>query len=192
MKNRTASATLIVPMMLALSAGLAAPVQAQVQWQATDAPAFMPEKDAVAVFARVAKAGASHVVVQLSRVPTEGDRAALAGAGLRLGAPVGGMAFFAGIDTAKLDAAAIRNSGLVTGAQEINAGWKIHPRLAARDLSGMVTHGTAKAAGNVDPIVALCVLLHADVANDAAAAAEASAAASPSLDAPAWKRGVSS
>lgn len=170
MSKRQPHQHLVLPLMIALAAGTASSAGAQVQWRSPKAPPFVPTKEALAELAT--RPGGRHVAVQLVRAVTEADRAELAMSGLRLGAPLGNRAFFAAIDPSKIRSGPSAISGLVTGVQEIDPEWKLHPTFALGEASGLTIVGTdTDADGKAQPVVAAYVVLHEDVALDAAAEA---------------------
>jgi len=144
----------------------------QIQWRSPDAPPFVPEKDVAGALGRLAGEGVLHVAVQLSKRPSDGDRAALAVSGVRLGAPLGDRCFFASIDARILDGRGRSVGTLISGVQAIDPRWKLHPAFSDADQSAWTTVGSAPSAGGKgEPVVALYVLLHGDVPNDALASA---------------------
>lgn len=155
-----------------LAGALASPALAQVQWRSPVAPHFAP-KDAQLLTAQLQQAGATpHLAIQLSRAPRESDRADLAAAGVTLGAPLGGHAFFAAIDNSRIDWKSPAVVALITGVQAIDPQWKLHPAFGEDDDAAWTVVGTVDgAAGKPEPVIAACVLFHADVANNAEAAA---------------------
>ncbi|TWT41840.1 Serine protease AprX [Phycisphaerae bacterium RAS1] len=73
---------------------------------------------------------ARHVVIQFADTATTADRQALASGGVQLLSYLGHGAYFASLDAAALNAAALPATVRITGAQPIQRDWKLHPELA--------------------------------------------------------------
>ncbi len=166
MTTRQTAHRFAFPLALAIAAGSAAPVMAQVLWRSPVAPAFAPDKQSEPLLAQLAQEGGTrHLALQLARPVTDADRAALSAAGLTIASPLGNNAFFASIDAAKLNIKAVQSTGLISGAQAIDPAWKLHGAFAANDPTAFTVVGTAPASarsGKPDSIVAMYVLMHAD------------------------------
>ena len=173
MAMRLSCTRFVLPLALAMAAGGTAPAMAQVQWRSPNAPAFAPEKDIQPLLANLAaQSGTAHLAVQLHRPVTDADRAVLSVAGLQLGSPLGGNAFFASVECAKLDPAAAAIIKLIAGVQAIDPAWKLHAAFAEGDGAAWTVVGDAtRSDGKREPVVALYVVLHAGVKNDVSAAA---------------------
>lgn len=171
MSARQTRRQLVLPLVIALAAGTASSATGQVQWRSPTASPFAPQKDAAEVLKSLSSGGdVRHVAVQLIGAITAADRGDLAAAGLRLGAPLGGRAFFAAIDPAKLDLRSPAINRLVSGVQAIDPAWKLHPTFALGDADGLTVVGVANGAGGKDEaIVAAYIVLHEGSALDAAA-----------------------
>lgn len=173
MLKRHPRSRFVLPLALAMAAGSASTAAAQVQWRSPVAPAFAPEKDAGAALKQIiAQPRTRHLAVQLLRPITDADRSRLAAAGIRLCSPLGGSAFFASVDGDKLRADDPAIAELLAGVQAIDPLWKISAALVDPDPSAWVSVGTVETKdGKSEPVVAVYVLLHTDVPNDANTAA---------------------
>lgn len=156
-----------------LSGLVASSTAAQVQWRFPDATAFDPVGAAGTDPIEAIRGNAGrHVAIQLARAPRVSDRALLAGAGISLGAPLGGGAFFASVreDVGRSLVPAI--GSLIRNVQPIDPDWKLHPAFAAADESAWTIVGSSTgASGKDEPVVIVYVLLHADERFDVDAAA---------------------
>lgn len=158
---------------LLVSGLIASSAAAQVQWRSPAAPAFglAGEPDFKPGDATKASAG-RHVAIQLTRPPRASDRSLLASAGITLGAPLGGNAFFARVSADAGGSISPAVDALIRHLQPIDPNWKLHPAFAAQDESAWTVVGsTAGAAGRAEPIVIVYALFHADERFDARAAA---------------------
>jgi hypothetical protein len=103
-----------------------------------------------------------HIVVQLDKTPTAGERKELATDGIKLLRYLGSDAFFAKV-SGGLSAAVARRARIVS-AFEIKTDWKLHPRLLKREFPSY-SHfllSTAKDEEDVE-ILALYVIFHPDI-----------------------------
>lgn len=101
---------------------------------------------------------ARHVLVRFERSPGAQERALLAAAGVELGHALGAGAFFARVDPATFDAAAVARVAELSDAREIALSWKLHPELLAGEERPW-TVVARDAAG--EPTLAVYALLHA-------------------------------
>jgi hypothetical protein len=109
---------------------------------------------------RVLERGATrHVLVRFERSPSAHERATWSAAGLTLGRALGQGAFFARVDPARADAAALGRLGGLVDVREIALEWKLHPELLAGNTPSWTIVRDARATSD-DPLVALYVLLH--------------------------------
>ncbi len=170
----------------------AAPAAARpISWRsgAVQLPAIAADDIAKALDA--AAGDARRIVVQFDRPLTLAERAATDADGLRLLAYVGENAFFASVDGARLNSAALAATGRLLSVADVRREWKLHRDYLAGDIAPwtIVEGGidTEDADGNivrtlpvgVDPQVAAVVMFHRDVTlgGDGVEAALASGAA---------------
>jgi len=106
-----------------------------------------------------------HALIQLSQPVDAQDKEGLARNGVHLLRPLGGNAFFATVDAASVESAALVQEG-VTGVHELERNWKLHPRLVAGDPPSWSVV-SREADGQTPDRIAAYVILHHDV--DAAA-----------------------
>lgn len=115
-------------------------------------------RDALAALA--ARGAERHLVVQFSAPLTPAQRAELEASGLKLLAYLSSNAFFAAIDTDRLNVDAIARSGLLTRAEAIDPITKLHPILSRGEIPEWAVVGES-AEGDV--IIGAYILLHPDV-----------------------------
>jgi len=144
-----------------------------IQWRSSvglePRPAMpMPPDDVVAELDRLAQhPDVRHVVVQFDSPVTEGQRQALAQAGLTLLAYLGENAFFAAFSANGVDTDAVRADRALVLVEPIRTDWKLHPLLLGPQPP---EHAVVGATWERGPIVAAYILFHPDVALDDGAA----------------------
>ena len=102
-----------------------------------------------------------HLVVQLDEISTSQQREALAAKGLRLLQPLGGTAYFASVDAALVEPAALTQRK-VAGIHEIQRNWKLHNQFASNQPPPWSVI-SRKGDGSAPDIIAAYVMLHSDV-----------------------------
>jgi hypothetical protein len=108
----------------------------------------------------LAEQAGRHVVVQLTRVLTDAGRAELAGLGVTLLAPLGNATSYFAVVDAGVNVGAVAKSPWLAGAAAVRPEWKLSPMILGGDAAQ--AHNTI--TPGADPVVAVYVLLHEDVA----------------------------
>lgn len=86
---------------------------------------------AAAKIAGLARSSESHFLIQFTNSVTEADKQALSDAGVQLLTYVTDNAFYAVVDNARLNAAALTQFDKLRAVQPIDVSWKLHPALIA-------------------------------------------------------------
>ncbi len=102
-----------------------------------------------------------HAIVRLGAVPSAEQKAALAEAGVRLLAPLGGPAYFARVDAGVNVSRALRSASFEF-VGEIGRAHRLDPRLTAERAPSWALAGPGE-AGRDNPIVGVYLQLQADV-----------------------------
>ncbi len=131
-------------------------------------PAKSPAELAIAFEELAARPDARHVVVQFDEPVAAARRDQLRATGLILQDYLGDNAYFAILDTPRLNAAALAATPSLSRAAAIEQAWKLHPDLnrgLIRDWS-IVSRKSIEGAADPDPVVGAYVLFHSDVSLD--------------------------
>jgi hypothetical protein len=110
--------------------------------------------------ARLAE-GNRHAIVQFDRALTDGERAALAEAGVSLLHTLGEHAYFAALAPGRIDSAALTAQGALIQAEPIRAEHRLHP---AFERGRAPEHARIGFDAQGAPLVAAYVVFHPDVA----------------------------
>ena len=118
-----------------LTIGVASPASAQVEWRSGTAAALAPMSRVELVESMQAMQAAGearqHRLVTVHTIPTKAERAQLAREGVHLQRFVGDNAYFAAIETDKVNLSAPLTNAMVARVDVIRKQWKMHEDLAA-------------------------------------------------------------
>lgn len=155
--------------LVAAVAGLAMTPAAlgQIEWRSSpDGPAAAaqtPAAVATGLNNLAARPDRSRVVVEFGRALSKAERQNLARLGLTTLAPIGGGAYFAALDPARLDAARVMAAADVRRVRPIDTNWKLHEMLSnGQDTPWAVVGGPAE-----NPTIGVYLQLHQDAPLDA-------------------------
>lgn len=166
--NRFVCASATVLAVIAGSTVAAASVSQSIEWKNAGEAGLHAAEMVEApqrVFARYA-GQSRRVIVSFAGIPTADERAALADAGLKVLAPLGGTSYFARIDDDAQPAVAMR-AAAIESMSDIQVAHKLDSKLADVEapywaVAEPVSGDTARA--NENPVIGVYVQMHRDVA----------------------------